>query len=111
MPRIERLQPESEDSEYSLPPTFHLKFSQEEFPAFLAQPTVVMKGLGHEVANLTVSVKDHVWDSRKREWLTADTDQLFAADDGGVSLPTASHWEWWCYYSDEMCVCDRVIVL
>jgi hypothetical protein len=115
MPRTIRLQPEGGDTDYSFPPTFQLKFSQEEFPEFVANPTVVMKGLGHEVGNLTISVKDHVWDARKKEWITAETDKLVAdADagtDGGVSLPSSSTWEWWCYYSDEMCVCERVLVL
>ena len=48
MPRIVKLQPENADAEY-LPPTFYLKFSQEEFPAFLANPTATMKELGHPV--------------------------------------------------------------
>lgn len=105
MPRIVKLQPENTEAEY-LPPTFYLKFSQEEFPAFLANPTATMKELGQPVKNLTVTVKDHVWDARKQEWVTDQPDKLF--EDGG--LPPASQWEWWCGYQDEMCVCERVLV-
>jgi hypothetical protein len=97
-----QLKPENADTEY-LPPTFYLKFSQEEFPVFLANPTATMEGLGHPVKNLTVTVKDHVWDAGKQEWVTDQPDKLF-------DLPTASHWEWWCGYQDEMCVCERVLV-
>jgi hypothetical protein len=106
MPRIVKLQPENADPEYLLPPTFYLKFSQEEFPAFLANPTATMKELGHPVKNLTVTVKDHIWDPGKQEWITDQPDKLFA--DGG--LPQASSWEWLCGYQDEMCICERVIV-
>jgi hypothetical protein len=111
MARIVKLQPENADAEF-LPPTFYLKFSQEEFPAFLANPTAIMKELGHPVKNLTVTVKDHIWDAVQQEWLTDQPDKLLllAADsDGG--LPSASQWEWWCGYQDEMCICERVIVV
>lgn len=91
MPRIVQLKPENADAEY-LPPTFYLKFSQEEFPAFLASPTATMEKLGHPVNNLTVTVKDHLWDAGKQEWVTDQTDKRFAADGG---LPPASQWEWW----------------
>lgn len=107
MPRIVNLHPENADAEY-LPPTFYLKFSQEEFPAFLANPAGTMKELGHHVKNLTVTVKDHVWDASKQEWVTDQTDMRFAADGG---LPPSSHWEWWCGYQDEQCVCERVLVM
>lgn len=88
----------------SLPPVYYLKFTREEFPEFLANPTVTLKNNGHHAKNLTVTVKDHVWDSRNKSWVTDDTDLVMA------NLPTASHWEWWCGYQDEMCVCERVLV-
>jgi hypothetical protein len=100
--RIVQLKPEGGDSEY-LPPTYYLKFTQDEFPAFLANPTATMEKLGHPVKNLTVTVKDHVWDAGKGKWITEETDKLF-------ELPPASQWEWWCGYQDEMCVCERVLV-
>ncbi|MEU1432107.1 hypothetical protein ABZ412_34075 [Nocardia sp. NPDC005746] len=103
MPRIVKLQAENSDGEH-LPPTFYLKFSQEEFPAFLASPTEVMKELGHPVENLSVSVKDHIWDAGNKEWVRNQTDGHIAR------LPKVVKWEWWCGYSDEMCVCERVIV-
>jgi hypothetical protein len=99
---VVQLKPDNPDAEY-LPPTFYLKFSQEEFPVFLASPTATMAELGHPVKNLTVTVKDHVWDAVKQEWVTDQPDKLF-------DLPTAGHWEWWCGYQDEMCVCERVLV-
>jgi hypothetical protein len=105
MARIVQLKPENE-AEY-LPPTFYLKFSQEEFPEFLANPAATMERLGHPVKSLTVTVKDHVWDAGREEWITDKPDVLFA-DDGG--LPPAKNWEWWCGYQDEMCVCEKVIV-
>jgi hypothetical protein len=99
-----KLQPESDDVEY-LPPTFYLKFTQEEFAVFLANPTATMKKLGQPVKNLTVTMKDHIWDAGKQEWITAETDKVLA------ELPGASHYEVWCGYSDEMCVCETVIVV
>ncbi|WP_330324576.1 hypothetical protein [Streptomyces pseudovenezuelae] len=101
MPRTVKLQPEDGD-EY-LPPTHYLKFSQEEFPDFLTNPTVTMKDLGHPVKNLTVTVKDHIWDARRQEWVTDQPHKSFEA-------PGSATWEWWCGYSDEMCVCYAVIV-
>ncbi|MFI9009940.1 hypothetical protein ACIGNX_22180 [Actinosynnema sp. NPDC053489] len=105
MPRIMPLRPENADE--NLPPTFYLKFSQEEFPAFLANPTAVIKYFGQNVKNLTVTVKDHVWDAGNQEWITDQSDARLAVDGG---LPPASQWEWWCGYQDEMCVCERVLV-
>ena len=66
-----------------------------------------MAELGQPVKNLTVVVKDHVWDAGKQEWVTDEPDKLFAAADAG--LPPAKHWVWWCGYQDEMCVCERVL--
>lgn len=102
MPRMVRLHPQDPDSE-KLPPTFYLKFSQEEFPTFLANPTATMASLGQPLKNLTVSVKAHVWDTMKQEWVTEAPDSLF-------DLPEAVNWEWWCGYQDEWCVCERVLV-
>lgn len=103
MPEIVRLQPEYPD-DTSLPPAYFLKFTQEEFPGFLANPTGTMADLGHPVKNLVVTVKDHVWDSGKQEWFTDETDKML------FDLPPASQWQWVCGYQDEMCVCERVIV-
>lgn len=99
VPRIVKLQAEDSDGEY-LPPTFYLKFSQEQFPVFLASPTEVMKELGHPVENLSVSVKDHIWDAGNNEWVKSQTDRFIR------ELPALGHWEWWCGYQDEMCVCE-----
>jgi hypothetical protein len=98
---------QSENGEKYLPPIFYLKFTQEEFPAFLANPTAAVKQLGQPVKNLTVTVKDHVWDSRKEEWITDQSDTRFSADG---SLPQSSSWGWLCGYQDEQCVCERVVM-
>ena len=103
MPRTVSLQPEKADTEL-LPPTFYLKFSQDEFPAFLANPAATIGKLGHHVKNLTITVKDHVWDASKREWVTDQTDKRIA------ELPPSGTWEWWCGYQDEQCVCEKVLV-
>lgn len=103
MVKILKLQPENADAEF-LPPTFYLKFSQEEFPSFLANPTTTLQKLGYTVKNLTVTVKDHVWDACKQEWIIDQTDRILR------EAPIASQWEWWCGYQDEMCVCERVLV-
>ena len=116
MPTIEELQAETTDAGY-LPPTFSLTFSQEEFATFLTNPTASLKDLGHPVKNLTVTVRDHVWDGGRREWVTDEPDKFFAANGGAragagapVTLPASGTWEWWCGYEDEMCVCYRVLV-
>jgi hypothetical protein len=106
MPRIVELKPENDDVRY-VPPTFYLEFSREEFPGFLENPTGTMAELGHPVKNLTITVKDHVWDRGKREWVTEEPDKMLFADDAG--LPHAKSWVWLCGYSDEMCVCERVL--
>jgi hypothetical protein len=107
MPEIVRLQPEDTGTDKKmpyLPPTFNLKFTQDEFPAFLANPAGTMRELGEPVANLTVTVTDHVWHAEEGRWIT---DQ----DDPAVrELPGAATWQWMCGYSDEQCVCERVIV-
>lgn len=103
MPRIVELKPENPTGEY-LPPVYYLKFRQEEFPEFLANPTTTLAALGHHVDNLVVTVKDHVWDAREQKWVTKETGKLFD------ELPPARHWEWWCGYQDEMCVCEKVLV-
>lgn len=105
MPELIKLKPENGGGEY-LPPIFYLEFSQEEFPGFLANPTGTLEKLGQPVKNLTVTVKDHVWDSQNQEWITDKPDTLFAEDGG---LPPAQNWKWLCGYQDEMCVCERVL--
>jgi len=111
-----KLQAENTDAEY-LPPTFNLTFSEEEFATFLTNPTATMKDLGHPVKNLTVTVRDHVWDGGRQEWVTDEPDKFIAANtgadaggDAAVTLPRSGTWEWWCGYEDEMCVCYRVLV-
>lgn len=103
MPRVVQLQSENADME-CLPPTFYLKFTKEEFPEFLASPTATMEELGHPVKNLTITMKDHLWDAGEQEWVTDETAKVL------FDLPVASHTEVWCGYSDEMCVCEVVIV-
>ncbi|MGX2993037.1 hypothetical protein JNUCC64_01880 [Streptomyces sp. JNUCC 64] len=105
MPNVTRLRPE--EAEDYLPPFFYLRFSQEEFPAFLANPTGTLKELGHDPGNLTVTVKDHVWDAGRREWITDQSDPRFATAGG---LPQSSSWGWICGYQDEQCVCERVLM-
>ncbi|ADB50702.1 hypothetical protein [Conexibacter woesei] len=103
MPKVVQLKPEN--GEAYLPPAFFVEFSKEEFVEFLANPTVVMGKVGHPVGNLTVSVKDHVWDAGKREWITEKTDAVI------LDLPEARSWQWLCGIQDEMCICERVIML
>ncbi|MEU2027145.1 hypothetical protein ABZ565_34215 [Streptomyces sp. NPDC016469] len=102
MPEIVRLQPEKSDG--YLPPMCYIKFSQEEFPTFLANPTGTLRDLGFAVNNVSVVVKDHVWDGRKQTWIT-DQDDPVVRD-----LPTSSSWGWVCGYQDEQCVCERVLM-
>jgi hypothetical protein len=56
--------------------------------------TEVLRNSGQPPTNrCDVSVKGHVRDAGKQEWVTDQPGKLFA-DDGG--LPPASQWEWWC---------------
>jgi hypothetical protein len=103
MPRIMKLEPQNAETE-KLPPTFYLKFYQDEFAAFVANPAATLRELGQSVDNVTVTVRDHAWSAEQQEWVTDRSGKLF-------ELPPSSSWEWWCYYSDEMCVCDAVIVV
>jgi len=82
---------------------FYLKFDQKEFPQFLANPTGTLRDLGHSVNNVSVVVKDHVWDTDRRMWIT-DQDDPVVRD-----LPTSQSWVWLCGYQDEQCVCERVL--
>jgi hypothetical protein len=89
------------------PPMFYVKFTGEEFATFLADPTATMKKLGHDIDHLTVSVSNSTWVSKERKWQKPDqhASNLPQAD----ALPAARNWVWWCGYSDEMCVCYRVL--
>ncbi|MER6501699.1 hypothetical protein ABT218_20450 [Streptomyces sp. NPDC001455] len=102
MPEIVKLQPENGDG--YLPPVFYLKFDQEEFPKFLANPTGTLRELGQPVNNVSVVVKDHVWDTSQQRWIT-DQDDPVVRD-----LPGSSSWGWLCGYQDEQCVCERVLM-
>jgi hypothetical protein len=85
------------------PPMFFVKFTSDEFPNFLKDPTATMKTLGHSVDHLNVSVSDSAWSTTEKKWIKAGE---------GIEtrqLPAARNWVWWCGYSDEMCVCYRVL--
>lgn len=83
------------------PPMFYVKFTQEEFATFLADPTTTMKKLGQKVDHLSVSVSNSTWVSGERKWIKHNRPTN--------ELPPARNWVWWCGYSDEMCVCYRVL--
>jgi hypothetical protein len=103
MVKILRLNAESANEQ--LPPVHYLKFTQEEFTSFLANPTGTLAANGHTAKNLTITIKDHVWDATKNTWITEGTDMML------MNLPPAQNWVWWCGYQDEMCVCERVLAL
>jgi hypothetical protein len=91
--------PGSED----FPPMFYVKFTEEEFPKFLADPTTTMKELGHNIDHLTVTVGDSAWVSGKRKWIKSSERPL-------EDLPPSKSWGWLCGYEDERCVCYPVLM-
>ncbi|MFB2566899.1 hypothetical protein [Rhizobium sp. IMFF44] len=84
-----------------LPPTYKLKFSEEEFPSFIANPVKVMAELGLPVERLNVSLSNSSWIKPKKKWVK--NSEIVKAD-----LPHSSTWHWLCGYEDEMCVCYQV---
>lgn len=86
------------------PPMAYVKFTEEEFAAFLADPPASMKKLGFDVDRLTVSVGNSAWVAAQRKWIKPDQAPAETRD-----LPQVKNWVWWCGYSDEMCVCYRVL--
>jgi hypothetical protein len=107
MPRITPLMLEDgydDDDTKNFPPSHALRFTPEEFASFLANPVETLSQLGQTVKSLTVTVKDHVWDVEQKQWITDQPDVLF-------NLPTSSSYVYWCYYTDQMCVCEPVIVV
>jgi hypothetical protein len=97
MPEI--LKQLSRDASNDFPPKLYVKFTQEEFPKFLADPLTTMKDLGYNVESLTVTISSNAWVSG--EWVKSNVVKPVE--------PPAQNWCWLCGYEDEMCVCYTVL--
>jgi hypothetical protein len=96
MPAIKQLDGPGVDGGEDSAPMFKIKFTQEEFTDFLADPTSAVKNLGYNVNHLTVTLSDGVWMSEEKRW-------------GRLDRPTSKRVIITCGVMDEACWCWRVI--
>ena len=89
-----------------LPPFYVLKFSEAEFPDFIANPVKVMAELGHPVERLNISLSNSSWLRHEKRWVK--NSEIVKIASIAVTLPASSTWHWECGYEDEMCVCYQV---